>query len=201
MASKRHLPRYILAGGFALICVLGVCILVWGGRDHQSYQAKPLKYWFHQLPLTMVRNVGGKQTILMGGKMEALGLKYGSFLEEQEKTEEAIRAIGTNGVPFFLAKLGRHESATQNWIDEHAFRWGLKRRLFDCVEAERAQAVTALIWLSPLPDESLRELIVLSTNADSAIAGSAQYVLSSPKPVPRHSILSETKVSSRSLGP
>lgn len=177
MLTSPQRYRTLAASTGILLCA--VIAFLWGsGREQRTeYQGKPLSYWFNQLPLTETQP--GWHSVI---KTFSLGnLKYGSFQEKPEKAQEAICAIGTNALPFLFAKLEQPDSPIQRRIQSFASGIGIKHRFFSLPMAERWQAVTALVYLRPLPDQSVRQLLALSTNADRRVADAASYVVTAPK--------------------
>jgi hypothetical protein len=105
------------------------------------------------------------------------GRRYGAQHEKPETSLAAIRGLGTNGLPFIMRKLGRREMPVTKWIQTGASKCGVKRALFPNPEVERAQAVTALAALRPLPSEFIVQLRNLSKQGTNRIALSAAYAL------------------------
>jgi hypothetical protein len=183
MLSRRRSKVWLLAG----FLILGGC-LCWlaitdNAKPNLSYQGKPLLYWFNQLPMTRSQGAPGREIAVQSARKRARHIKsgavqqYGAWMEEPEVSAEAIRTIGTNGLKFYLSKLERREGPLQSKLQKAAFELGLHRFLFADVNAEREQAVTALILLKPLPENGVRELSALSTNSNAGIAGAARCVL------------------------
>jgi len=102
---------------------------------------------------------------------------YGIWSEDPEVSKRAIRAIGTDALEFYLCKLKSQDSVIQRTIQRAAFGIGVRSFLFPDAEAEREQAVTALILLKPLPEETRVEVLKLSTNRNGQIALAARCVL------------------------
>jgi hypothetical protein len=171
LTTRRHV-RVLAAVISLLICVIVVSFWVGRQDQRQSYQEKPLVYWFNKLPGATVM---GARVFTFRQMWVAPDLKYGSDLEECEKAKEAIRTIGTNALPLVFAKLARREYPVQKELEYLLRRCGFKRHLFEDATIERAQAVVALNCLSPLPEAAIDHLETLSTNADATIAAAASY--------------------------
>jgi len=104
--------------------------------------------------------------------------KYGDWLETPEASAKAIRGVGTNALTFYLRKLRRHDSPTEDKVYQIARSAGYRGFLWlEHIEPERGQAVTALILLKPLPAEVVSELVNLSTNKNPQIAAAAHCAL------------------------
>ena len=114
--------------------------------------------------------------------MDAMGRKYGSLLENPETALSAVREMGTNCLPFFMAKLTKKESPIENRIQKFLFYLGFKRPWFENVEAQRAQATAGLMCFNPLPPQFEHEIDTLRTNSNVSIAEKARYVLFYQKP-------------------
>ena len=148
-----------------------------------SFHGRSIESWFEQLPLLWLPNGGIVPVSIATGRFrirlewEKDGRKYGNSKRNPNESLAAIRAIGTNGLPFIMRKFVRRESRLQRWIDTSASKCGLRRSLFKDANVERAQAVTALIVLRPLPPQVISELKVLSSKKDVTISPPANFVL------------------------
>jgi len=178
MPRTRSLVVCLLVGA---ISVAGV---VWGfgvalrHTPRPFYQGKPLEYWFNQLPMTRIDTNGFYATVSLSDRWRC-GLasgavrKWGRWIETPEASANAIHRIGTNAIPFYLRKIRRPIGARETQIMKIARAVGFRGFLFEDVEPEREQAVTALILLKPLPPQMASELVALTTNMDPYIAGAA----------------------------
>ena len=149
--------------------------------DHPIYQGKPLDYWFSQLPLASVSWVGGSNRISILPHGAARGRTYGSTRESPEAALRAIQEISTNALPFVLAKLQRRLSPLERWIQTVCSRCGMKRPIFAdplVLLAERKQAVTALLCLTPLPEESVVRIQKLCAKGNTEVSIYARAALS-----------------------
>jgi len=176
--------RGIFFSGTAItLFCCGVGLISWFSMGpNLSCQSKPLRYWFSQLPPDNFRGVEVGSVCAGRWVMDSMGRKYGSLLEDPENAQAAVRKIGTNCLPFFMAKLKRKESPIENNIQRFAFRLAFKRPWFDNVGAQRAQATAGLMCFNPLPPQFRHELNILRTNSNVSIAEKARYVLFYQKP-------------------
>ncbi len=88
--------------------------------------------------------------------------------------------MGTNALPFLLHKLSRSDTRLHKPIQILGYK--LTGRVpLESLDAERQQATTALLVLSPLPPESLRQLAVMTNSANPKIAVQALGVLARNK--------------------
>ena len=170
----KHLHvRWALGASLLLLPVALACWSLGNVLREPAYRHKPRTYWFHQLQLTMV-SPGGDAGV--ADRLQLPGHRYGSFLEKPETVAEAFRVMGTNAIPLLVCKLSQSDSSLHRRIQVWGHR--LTHRLpLESLDAERGQATTALLILSPLPPESLRQVVALTTNADSRVAVQARYIL------------------------
>jgi hypothetical protein len=146
------------------------------------YQGKPLEYWFNQLPMTRMGATGSNPKAMLSDRWRCQApsgavRKWGSWLEKPQDSGNAIRGIGSNAFAFYIRKVRRHIGAPEMQIMKVARAVGFHGFLFQDVEPEREQAVTALILLKPLPPLVVSELVALSTNRDPYICGAALCAL------------------------
>ena len=150
-----------------------------------SYGGKPLQYWFHQLPLTDVGFVGGTEKVVLlrsvnfprANARPSAAARGGSARATPEASVQAVCAIGTNGIGFYMRRLRERSPPILHWIQQLAWRFGDNRSVFRDVETERQRAVTGLILLKPLPPSTSKELLQLSKGSNRAIANAAWCVL------------------------
>jgi hypothetical protein len=169
----------LLAGLCLVVCALAMIFIFRSVPKEPVYDGHPISFWFNKLPLTMVRSGGfvmSVDTLVDGG-----GRLYGVKSGLPNAAFKAIQEIGTNGLPFLIGKLSRRETpkfaqSIQLW----AFQHGLKHSVLPNPEIERAQAVTALLALKPLPPEAVAQIHQLSNNRTNPAALSAAYVLGPP---------------------
>jgi hypothetical protein len=169
---RKHIKRVgLLTGACLAIAVLASALC--SDSKPLLYSGHPLGYWFNELPMTFV----SAGTVNSVEQMDAFGSKYGSQRERPGVSVAAIRNIGTQGLPFLIRKLERRETPIERWAQTCAFKCGVKRLLFPNREVQRAQAVTALLALSPLPPDAISKLRVLSKNNTNSVGLSAAYLL------------------------
>jgi hypothetical protein len=182
MTHHRQGDRIVWAGVTVTLfcCVVG--LLSWLSiRQNFSFQGKSLRYWFSQLPPDHFH--GGVGEVSTGRwVVDSMQRKYGSLLEDPLNAQAAIREIGTNCLPFLIAKLKRNESPIELRIQRFAFRVGLKQPWFENVEAQRAQATSGIMCFNPLPRQFLHEIDLLRINSNEKIAEKARYVHFYQKP-------------------
>ncbi len=135
-------------------------------------------------PWTSIHSSRGHDSFVQSARKRARHIKsgaaqdFGTWLEAPEVSKTAIQAIGSNGIAFYFSKLRQQQVGDlRNKIQELALTIGFRRFLYPDVDAERGQAVTALILLKPLPDPAEQELLIMSTNGSAKIANAARCVL------------------------
>jgi hypothetical protein len=151
------------------------------------YDGRPLSFWLHQLPITMIQPGGGTPApstglvgpfVMTAQSMKALGHIYGGTRVEPSASLSAIQRLGTNAVPLVIRKLSSRRLDWFGHLCALASHVGIKRTfLFTDSEIERGQATTALLVLSPLPDYAIDELRRMSTDTNSTSGASAAYIL------------------------
>jgi len=171
----KHRGKYFwLASGAAATALALLTFYLIGGGAGVSFENKPLEtYWFRQVPLAA--GITG-----MSGRLILPGQRYGNFAESPVATRKAIETMGTNCLPLLVEKLGRRDSSRYQTIRKWAFRLRIGVVLGRSADAERAQAVTALLWLAaqePFPQWAIAEIQALSQSKDAGIATSANVVL------------------------
>lgn len=172
--TERKRVRWLLIAGLLVVSFhLALVARVLLEREPR-HQGKPLNYWFNQLPLTRIVSDG---SIVTQDQVQLPGRRYGSFLETPRGAREAFQDIGTNALAFLLYKLKRSETRSHKPIQMLAIKYGFKRLPLPSIDAERQQAVTGLIFLSPLPPDYLPQVSALATNADPKVATAAKCVL------------------------
>ncbi len=158
------------------LVLIGIGVVVHEGLREPSHGGRTLSYWFNQLPLTFPSG-GSRRESMKLESMDLEGRKYGSQSEKPAAAIEAVRAIGSKALPFLLQKLQRQQRPVTKWIQICASKCGMKRALFPNIEMERAQAVTALVSLSPLPPDTVARLHKLSDGRTNKVAFAAGYIL------------------------
>jgi hypothetical protein len=95
---------------------------------------------------------------------------------------KAVRVIGTNALPFLIRKLEqRPPSQSLAKLRYYAAKWPALGALFPSTDAQRAQAVTGLLVLCPLPPHTLQELRALSLDFDGPAWSQAGDLLKANK--------------------
>jgi len=137
------------------------------------YNGKTLEYWLGQTASTSVITNGVYARI---GSLTIGGYTYGATVETDADVERALRAIGTNCLPFLVKKLGAHETRISRTVERLKVRLKMKVDLLGR-DWERGQAVTAFTYLDPLPDDIYEQIRRLSKCGTPEVATSAKYVL------------------------
>jgi hypothetical protein len=177
---------YLVASFVGLLAILAFVFLARSSRTGLSYQGKPLEDWFKQLPLAIVSTNGTvasiSGTLSMNGRL---------LVATTNTAEAAIKGMGKAAVPFLCAKLLQPDSsfpqkvcAARVWLALWTAKCGLRLPMPHLPQLERAQAVTGLLALSPLPDEYAARLRAAGSNASPEVAAAAKYVLNGPGNTP-----------------
>lgn len=133
-----------------------------------------MRYWFTQLPLTIVKT---NNTLIKVTGLRIPGeLKYGST-ETASDALAALDSFGTNAIPFLMSKLTQEDSALERRAIALARKLGVKSNPFRNADLERYQTVTALVRIKKLPFETMRTLTNLSQVAAPKIALVAREIL------------------------
>jgi len=182
-------------GLIAVAClVVGALISALRPAKQPSYDGEPLAFWFKRLPqVHYIRTFAADPNAPLSGKVSyaqpssAAMISYGVMLsatttasstQDYPTALKAIRVMGTNALPFLLRKLEqRPPSSRLAWLRRSAAKWSVTAGLFPDVGAERAQAVTGLLVLCPLPPEVLQKLRTLSLDFDGPAWSQAGDVL------------------------
>jgi hypothetical protein len=100
-----------------------------------------------------------------------------------EQAEEALRAIGTNAIPFLFEKFTQGTGPwhwlmgwTDRWRIVPWIQWKTGRRI-DPARNERGQAAYGLLYLVPLPVDAVARLQTLAKSRNPEIAEHAGYIL------------------------
>lgn len=147
------------------------------------FEGKPLEYWLNQLPGTRQFRESRFTNVSLTYNLTYYGKVYGptnpvSKLEQiDEKAVQAIRTIGTNGLPKLLATLRKQDPSLQKKAARLAARWGWGRYLPDMSDPGRWQAITAFRLLGSAANSAQPQLLVLSTNHDPSVSSAAAMVL------------------------
>ena len=167
--SGKHLG--LLIGSWAAAVVL-LCVVVaasWMSREPR-YSGRSLSYWFQRLPV-----LSASESVV--GVFRA---PSSSSLAENRAALAAIRAIGTNGLPFLVSKLqGRPPPRLISLIQRYAGDWPVISTLLPVrnVPREQGQALAGLLMLCPLPADAEKRVRVMALNFKGHSWFSAGYVL------------------------
>ena len=86
--------------------------------------------------------------------------------------------MGTNALPLLLGKLaGGTESPLKRRVRFYASKWRGTRWLFPDPVLEKAQAVTGLLALCPLPPDAVLQLSELTADVRNPLWSKADFVL------------------------
>jgi hypothetical protein len=133
-----------------------------------AYDGRPVSYWFKQLPVIYPITPAPRAT----------------GIADYPRALAAIRAIGTNSLPFLISKLqARPPPRLIRLIRSYAGSWPVIRTLFPPQDQakERGQAVAGLLLLCPLPPEAEQKLRILSVDFRGPCWFQAYYVLKANK--------------------
>ena len=151
-------------------------VLIRSNPKPLTYQGKPIECWFAQLPVTPIpppEAVFGN----IRGFIKSTGQQYGSTDLLADSGIAAIEALGTNALPFLLARLQATDSVSERAVTKVATNAGVSYLPFRNADLERLQAVTGLIRLKTLTPEAQLLITSLQTHANPGIASAAAYIL------------------------
>ena len=171
----------------AATACLAVSILVTACRllRQPSYNGRPVSYWFKQLPAIYGDPSAGKPMIYpeRGAGHEAIvySMKYyatpavpATGITDYPGALAAVRAIGTNGLPFLVRKLqGRPPPRLIRLMQRYAGTWPIIGTILppQDLAKEQGQAVAGLLALCPLPPDAVQKL----RNMSVEFSGSCWY--------------------------
>jgi hypothetical protein len=129
-----------------------------------AYGGHTVNFWIKHLPQVRIKDPRARVSYSFES------IPVGSAKpnpEDIRRALAAIRAIGTNGLPFLMSKFRREppHSRLSKLAQRYAVRIPLAQELFPSagqIEDQRAQAVTGLLAVCPLPPSVLEELRTLS---------------------------------------
>jgi len=178
--SGKHLGLLIgsLAAAVVVMCV--VVAALWMSRE-PTYSGRSLSYWFRRLPV-----LSGKEGVV--GVVRPVS---SPSVAENRAALAAIRAIGTNGLPFLISKLqGRPPPRLITLIQRYAGDWPVISTFLPVrdVQREQGQAMAGLLTLCPLPPDAEKRVRVMALNFNGHSWFAAGYVLkanSDPQIVPQ----------------
>jgi hypothetical protein len=162
--TRRTLKRLGLLAAVCLLVGVLAALLLRPGLP--SYNGQSLAFWFKNLPNV---SVPAPET-LVTYKLSVFGGPLGPPEPGEKNAREAlvaIRAMGTNALPFLISKLKRPDPhpAFDNLVRSYSGKLPVIQRLLPTthqVFVERQQAVTGLVALCPLPSDTVLELRKLS---------------------------------------
>jgi hypothetical protein len=143
-------------------------------KQELIYQGRSIDYWFAQLPVTMVTPEGG---VLTGGSLTAFGQQYGNQ-QETSLSFAALDSLGIDAIPYLVTKLVGKDSVIEQSARDLAWKAQMKPFPTRMAAIESFQAVTGLIHLRKLPDETVQMLTNMSKAPESQLAAAAKYILS-----------------------
>jgi hypothetical protein len=156
-----------LAPAFLLVCVLAALLLRSG---LPKYNGQSLMFWFKNLPNSTIPASGAVtyRIAVFGGP---LGQKGPSEADAHEALV-AIRAMGTNALPFLIHKLKQRgpRPAFDPVVRSYSRKLPVIQNLLPTDHetfVEQQQAVTGLLALCPLPPDTVNELRKLSLDFQS----------------------------------
>jgi hypothetical protein len=171
----------ILAGGLVVLLAAPLTwnLVIQSNDDLPQHEGKKLDYWFEQLPCAHVRWVAGQTRVIsITPTANSHGYIYGSTIEQPWDAIRAIESMGTNAIPFLMEKLQQPDSRMVIALQKSGFRLGLDTPLFPDNHVARAQAMTGLLALEPLPGIWRDVLEKLSKSDSGRVAGAAKAVIS-----------------------
>jgi len=135
----------------ACLALATLAVPAWSGAKEPAYDGQPLSHWFQRLPLTFRDGASIPKGFTNGANCGPAIV--------------AVQNMGTNALPFLFEKLEQRESAQEKRSSSY----------LRC--QERAQAVTGLLALSPLPPEAVERLRSLVTDFKNPVWFDADFVL------------------------
>ena len=159
---------------------LAAAVLVaafWPSKRPTDYNGHSLAYWFKRLPWVNTSPNHG-----FAGPFYPM---TSADVADRRAALAAIRAIGTNGLPFLIGKLeGRpRRSWLTDLLDRYANNWPLLRKLFPQSARMKAggQAIAGLLALCPLPPDVEQRFRLWSLEFNRPGWSEAYYVLKASK--------------------
>ena len=110
---------------------------------------------------------------------EGTDFKYDKPSRNEDRAIEAVRRIGTNGLPFILNQFAVKKSPMEGFVQKVAVKLGLRYAIVRSASLTRGKATTALLALAPLPPDAVSQLQTLTASvpATDERAISANFVL------------------------
>jgi hypothetical protein len=163
---------------FLALLVILLALGLWKPSE-PCYREKPLSYWLQEAPMLVQR---GDHIVLLESHEDRFGRRYGACKEFPSRAVAAIQAIGTNGLPFILHRLARSDLPMQAELEQYVLRLGFDMPPWDNRAMQRAQAVAALVLLSPLPASASNSVLRLARSRHQQISAAAKLVLDGATP-------------------
>ena len=161
--------------GLACLTALVAIVSLWSKAKEPRYGGHRLSYWLHQLPATFCYRGSMTGNACLG--VDRWGRTFRVEREKAYVSVAAIRAIGTNGLPFLIRKLGSRRLPLILRLEDWAFGRGIGLPFLADPDMERAQAVTGLLALGPMPAGALDQLQKLRSDSRGRILDSVGWVL------------------------
>lgn len=139
-----------------------------------TYGGRPLSYWFRRLPVHP-----GMEDVV--GFVPPVSRPS---VAENRAGLAAIRAIGTNGLPFLISKLqGRPPPRLITLIQRYAGDWPVISTFLPVrdVRREQGQALAGLLTLCPLPPDAEKRVRLMALNFNGLSWFQAGYLLKANK--------------------
>jgi len=160
--------------GLALATCLALCFLVgvlWPSRQ-PAYNGHSLSYWFHRLPV-----LSGRPDVGFGGIFTP---PQGATLAEGRTALKAMKAMGTNALPYLISKLqAPGPSQPVRLLYHYAGRWPLVGKVMARRDPlkDHGRALAGLLALCPLPPDAERKLRDVSLDFRAPASGLATVVV------------------------
>lgn len=156
--------------------VVGVSAMLVGLMVHRArvprYEGRAIDYWFAGLPVTLVLSNG---SVMRATNITVNGQAY---VGDASRSLAAFDYFGADGVLYLMRMLEGRDSAVETKAREIVWKLG-GGRYFPAriADVQRGQAVTALISLQELPQDTLRRLNALSNDVRPEVARAARHVV------------------------
>jgi hypothetical protein len=174
--SAKHLG--ILVAPWVADClVVSITASALWMSSEPGYNGRSLSYWFQRLPVLSGSDINA-------GYVTTYSPVSSAGLGDCRAALAAIRAIGTNSLPFLIRKLrGRPPPRLTKLIQRHAGNWPVIRTVFPArdLAKEQGQAVAGLLVLCPLPAQAEERGRVLALDFYGPAWYRAGYVLKANK--------------------
>jgi len=188
MTSKPAKPLGFRVAAIVWACLaLAVLVVAFWPVRQPTYNGRPLAFWFKRLPeMHGLRTFGVDPEAVPSSKLSynqpstsstvsyhfplnrslsATSTSSGTSnsVQDYRTALKAIRVMGTNALPFLIRKLERRPPLRRlQKLRYYTAQWPAMDALLWSTDTERAQAVTGLLVLCPLPPDTLQKLRTLS---------------------------------------